>query len=186
MAEYLIQGDTLDAIADAINAKTGGSSAMTPVEMVTAIAAIPGGGGSGYSKKTGSFVLAENYTYNGGPTAAYTGMLIDTGLAAVKAVIIWSEEWQAGTETNGCFGLSLGFDIGFGTIVSTSDILHYYAGSSCMRNGSNNYYSTANQGLFFHSFSNSVPAGSFGIKCYNSSFPIRAGHTIRWEAWGEE
>jgi len=46
MAEYLIQDTTLDAIADAINAKTGGSSAMTPAEMVTAIGTISGGGGS--------------------------------------------------------------------------------------------------------------------------------------------
>ena len=44
MAEYLIQSETLDDIADAINAKTGGSSAMTPAEMVTAIGSISGGG----------------------------------------------------------------------------------------------------------------------------------------------
>jgi len=44
MAEYLIQDTTLDAIADAINAKTGGSSAMTPAQMVTAIGSISGGG----------------------------------------------------------------------------------------------------------------------------------------------
>lgn len=43
MAEYLIQDTSLDAIADAINAKTGGSAAMTPAEMVTAIGAISGG-----------------------------------------------------------------------------------------------------------------------------------------------
>ena len=43
MAEYLIQDTTLDAIADAINAKTGGSSAMTPAEMATAIGTISGG-----------------------------------------------------------------------------------------------------------------------------------------------
>lgn len=43
MAEYLIQDTTLDAIADAINAKTGGSAAMTPAEMVTAIGMISGG-----------------------------------------------------------------------------------------------------------------------------------------------
>lgn len=45
MAEYLIQDTTLDAIADAINAKTGGTSAMTPAEMVTEIGSISGGGG---------------------------------------------------------------------------------------------------------------------------------------------
>jgi hypothetical protein len=44
MAEYLIQDTTLDSIADAINAKTGGSSAMTPAEMVTAIGGIQTGG----------------------------------------------------------------------------------------------------------------------------------------------
>lgn len=44
MAEYLIQSETLDNIADAINAKTGGSSAMTPAQMVTAIDSISGGG----------------------------------------------------------------------------------------------------------------------------------------------
>ena len=44
MAEYLIQSKTLDDIADAINAKTGGSEAMTPAEMVTAIGSISGGG----------------------------------------------------------------------------------------------------------------------------------------------
>lgn len=42
MAEYLIQDTTLDAIADAINAKTGGSSAMTPAQMAEAIASITG------------------------------------------------------------------------------------------------------------------------------------------------
>lgn len=45
MAEYLIQSETLDDIVDAINAKTGGSSAMTPAEMVTAIENIQTGGG---------------------------------------------------------------------------------------------------------------------------------------------
>ena len=44
MAEYLIQDTTLDDIADAINAKTGGSSAMTPAQMVTEIGNISGGG----------------------------------------------------------------------------------------------------------------------------------------------
>jgi hypothetical protein len=55
MAEYLIQSETLDDIADAINAKTGGSSAMTPAEMVTAIGNIEtGGGGETQAKFTGT------------------------------------------------------------------------------------------------------------------------------------
>lgn len=56
MAEYLIQDTTLDAIADAINAKTGGSSAMTPAQMVTAIGSIPTGGGS-----LGEYTLLGEY-----------------------------------------------------------------------------------------------------------------------------
>lgn len=44
MSTYFVQGSTMDAIADAINAKTGGSSAMTPAQMVTAIGSISGGG----------------------------------------------------------------------------------------------------------------------------------------------
>jgi len=43
MAEYLIQSETLDAIADAINAKTGKSASMTPAEMVTEIESIETG-----------------------------------------------------------------------------------------------------------------------------------------------
>ena len=55
MSNYLIQDTTLDAIADAINAKTGGSSAMTPAQMVTAIGSISGGGGM-------SWELIADYT----------------------------------------------------------------------------------------------------------------------------
>lgn len=45
MPEYIIQGQTLTDIADAIRDKTGGSSAMTPAEMVTEIGSIQTGGG---------------------------------------------------------------------------------------------------------------------------------------------
>lgn len=46
MAWYRIAENVLDAIADAINAKTGGTSPMTPVEMVTEIGTISGGSGT--------------------------------------------------------------------------------------------------------------------------------------------
>lgn len=59
MAEYLIQSKTLDDIADAINAKTGGSSSMTPAEMVEAIGSISSGGG-GLVIDEGTFTLASN------------------------------------------------------------------------------------------------------------------------------
>lgn len=45
MSTMLIQSGTLDDIADAIRAKTGGSASMTPLQMPTQIASIPSGGG---------------------------------------------------------------------------------------------------------------------------------------------
>lgn len=63
MAEYLIQSETLDDIADAINAKTGGSSAMTPAQMVTAIGSISGGGGGFSLLASGSYMLASQGSY---------------------------------------------------------------------------------------------------------------------------
>lgn len=60
MAEYLIQSETLDDIADAINAKTGGTSPMTPVDMVSEIQSIQTGGGGGFSLlASGSYTLAS-------------------------------------------------------------------------------------------------------------------------------
>ena len=69
MAEYLIQDATLDAIADAINAKTGGSSAMTPAQMVTAIGTISGGGGTD-RLKSATITLAQDYASSGNTSAA--------------------------------------------------------------------------------------------------------------------
>ncbi len=64
MAEHLIRSETLDAIADAINAKTGGTDAMTPAEMVDLIESIKTGGLPEYVSKliTGEIILAENTT----------------------------------------------------------------------------------------------------------------------------
>lgn len=67
MADYLIQDTTLDAIADAINAKTGGSSAMTPAEMATAIGSISGGGGE---LKTVEVTLTQDYAQSSSTSAS--------------------------------------------------------------------------------------------------------------------
>ena len=45
MSEYLIQGEALSAIADAIRAKNGSTDDYTPAQMANAIAAIESGGG---------------------------------------------------------------------------------------------------------------------------------------------
>lgn len=41
MSEYIILGDTLTDIGDAIRAKTGGNSPLTPIQMPAEIAGIP-------------------------------------------------------------------------------------------------------------------------------------------------
>lgn len=60
MAWYRIAENVLDAIADAINAKTGGTSPMTPVEMVLEIQSIPTGGGTD-RLKTAEVTLTQDY-----------------------------------------------------------------------------------------------------------------------------
>ena len=80
MAEYLIRDTTLDAIADAINTKTGGSSAMTPAEMVTAIGSISGGGGTAI--QSGHFTPANaDSTYS---------VIVDNEIASNPFVAIFS------------------------------------------------------------------------------------------------
>ena len=80
MAEYLIQSETLDDIADAINAKTGGSSAMTPAQMVTAIGSISGGVPlNGVVMNSGSFTVASSV----GNTIS-----INHGLAKIPFMVI--------------------------------------------------------------------------------------------------
>lgn len=61
MAWYRIAENVLDAIADAINDKTGGTSPMTPVEMVLEIQSIPTGGGGGFTK-IGEYTQAEDWS----------------------------------------------------------------------------------------------------------------------------
>ena len=95
MAEYLIQSETLDAIADAINAKTGGSSAMTPAEMVTAIGSIPSGGSlpSSISKIDGgefTFASEQESTYRINHTLGVTP----------KGFVIWTDDVDLSTAGN--------------------------------------------------------------------------------------
>ena len=78
MADYLIQDSTLDAIADAINAKTGGSAAMTPAQMVTAIGNIPSGGGGGAPTVTVTIAQAAS-TVTGTYTALKDACVLAVG-----------------------------------------------------------------------------------------------------------
>lgn len=191
MAEYLIQDTTLDAIADAINAKTGGSSAMTPAEMVTAIGSISGGGGSGYAKKTGSFVLATDYVYETSLSqGVYSGsLLVDTGLSKICSIILWTDEWANKTMDSvngvGCYSainkpIPIAANTGYGPA-------RYYPSFGVFKANTNYFYVYQDKGgIVLHSASADVPEGYFGFQVRSGTYPIKAGHTIRWEAVGEE
>lgn len=69
MAWYRIAENVLDAIADAINAKTGGTSPMTPVEMVLEIQSIPTGGGTD-RLKTAEVTLTQDYAISNNTSAS--------------------------------------------------------------------------------------------------------------------
>lgn len=85
MAEYLIQDTTLDAIADAINAKTGGSSAMTPAQMVTAIGTISGGGAV-ITKKT--YTQTEDWLNDSDSYQKFITTYIQNNSTAISLVVI--------------------------------------------------------------------------------------------------
>lgn len=62
MGEYLIQGETLTGIADAIREKVGSSDGIDPANMAEMIAGIQSGGGGG-GVAMGSYVFAETKSY---------------------------------------------------------------------------------------------------------------------------
>ena len=62
--EYLIEGSTMTGIADAIRSKTGESSVMTPLQMISAIEGMSIGGGS---------VVAPLKYYGDSTISEYTG-----------------------------------------------------------------------------------------------------------------
>lgn len=59
MSDYLIHDSTLEDIADAIRAKTGGTSSITPQDMATEIASIQTGGGEDLLEKRITNTLTE-------------------------------------------------------------------------------------------------------------------------------
>lgn len=74
MEEYKIQKQTLDNIANAINAKTGQTVQMTPLEMPAAIQSIPSGSGTLIPKS-----ITQNGTYNASDDSAdgYSSVTVD-------------------------------------------------------------------------------------------------------------
>lgn len=87
MSEYLIQSETLEDIADAIRAKTGGSSLIAPEDMADVIESIETGGvlPTGMTNiGSGSFTFASRTSLN---------TVINHGLSFTpKFLIVWASD----------------------------------------------------------------------------------------------
>ena len=168
MAEYLIQDTSLEAIADAINAKTGGSSAMTPAEMAAAIESISGGGG-GVQSASGEITLASsdsntNITVSGlqfKPNAFFVfGSAGETRTRGAMKFCGYFMEWvnmYGGANELNARNLSAAFS-------NIPDSLFDYDARP-----SSAYYSIANDG--------------FTIKPAVSNYIFAPGITYYWKAW---
>jgi hypothetical protein len=162
MSEFLIQSETLDEIADAINAKTGGSSAMTPAEMVTAIGSISGGG---ETDLTPFFAVAGEVT----PTSDSSSLAFPTDgvLSSVGNVIFflaYVDDYTQFTEENdmivGAYKANIQFKVPVGNklqaIIQTIDTsrnppLNYWGSTTRESISGNNYVISTNRNSYFKS-----------------------------------
>ena len=169
MAWYRIAGNVLDAIANAINAKTGHTAPMTPVEMVLEIQSIQTGGGSlptSISKIDGgefTFATEQASTYQINHTLGVTP----------KGFVIWTDDVDLSTVAGyRCIrGVFIVNEAADGSITSYLYQL-----------GTNNNHS-------FEAYSRLVGANYSGYAnstyiSYNVSNIIYvAGATYKWFAW---
>lgn len=173
MAEYLIQGETLDEIADAINAKTGGSAAMTPAEMVTAIGSISGGGGSLPSIISkidgGSFTPASDLQSS--------ALSISHSLGVVpKGFVIWTEDEISGTIATRYAAQF--FMTASDVHRSNGDVYVAVGGATILYNGGTSMPSVNATSAQISSF---MTAST--IDWNNNLIYCKAGLTYKWLAW---
>ena len=164
MAEYLIQDTTLDAIADAINAKTGGSSAMTPAQMVTEIGSIPSGGGGGLQ------LLASGSYTNASTTTAVTIPVSYSGTA--KMVLVTKDE----------------VDADLGEMIAWWYLVNYEPSRAFNIFGVINSitrYKTAtgNPTTLFSNSSTTLTSTTIRVAQYGPSYPVQSGD-YNWYIWG--
>ena len=191
----------LTTIANAIREKCGTSGSLSfPdgfVSAVTSIVTAAGGSGgndsgsgstdSGLKIASGEFIVSDNYDYTASvnSSSGYTGnILINTGLDDIDILLLYSDEFLNRTADRPCFGGFLYINSFFKSTDNTSFqypscynfCVGYNATTSSWRSYS--YY----MGPILNNMTTTVPLGSFGIKTHSSTYPIKAGHTLKWIA----
>lgn len=146
MAWYRIAKNVLDAIADAINAKTGGTSPMTPVEMVLEIQSIPTGGGTD-RLKTAEVTLTQDYAVSNS-TSTSVMALGASAVGTANYVVMLKNSTKAGDDLKALFyagihtvhlGSTLPLTLNFDAVSRT----HSDTGNSLQTTGGLTYNSKA-------------------------------------------
>lgn len=176
MADYLIQDTTLDAIVDAINAKTGGSSAMTPAQMVTAIGTISGGGGGSLPSVITNI---DGGVFTPVNDLAGANFWINHNLGVVpKGFVIWTEDEISGTIATrylaNCY-------VTAANIVDINSNNYVAVGAASLLYNGNASLLTSNTLLTAASVQNFMDATK--IRWYNTVLFYKAGLTYKWLAW---
>ncbi len=175
MAEYLIQGETLDDIADAINAKTGGSSAMTPAQMVTAIGTISSGGGSLPSVIT----KIDGGVFTPVNDIAGADFWINHNLGVVpKGFVIWTEDELSGTIATRYMASCV---VSAANIIDQNSNNYIASGAATILYNGNASEVTSNTLFTSAAISNYMDASK--IRWYNTLLYYKAGLAYKWLAW---
>lgn len=180
----------LGYVADAIRAKSGGSSQLAfPSGFISEIGSISTGGGGGMVKKAGTFTLASDYTYATSLANGYSGsILVNTGLSKIHCVSLWTEDWLNQSMTANGVGCYFAINNTIPVVASKTGPAGYYMSYGVFKANTNYYYPYVDfGGIVLHAACpNDVPDGSFGFQCRSSGYPIKAEMTVHWEAVGEE
>lgn len=141
----------------------------------------------GLVKKTGSFVLDADYTYIQNANVNYTGsILIQTGLKTIQSVFMYDESYVNKTADANCWGATIFYNSPIPFSSTPAQVMGHGSGASVGYANGNWFQTNFVAGPILNDFNSSIPVGAFGWRNQNATFPIKAGHVIRWEAIGTE